>query len=264
MPDHTNRFTGRAEDYNRYRQRYPADAVLDRLRSWCGLTPDWRVADIGAGTGMLAEVFLANGDPVVAVEPNADMRRHMQRRLAATHVTGRRLRIIAATAEATTLPEASVELVGVGRALHWFDRERATAEFRRILVPGGWVTVIALDRRRGSDDPAVAAQLAGFEDLLARSGTDYKHVVGRYRTYENLSGWFDGEVHQAHINGTRELDWENFRGHTLSLSTAPRADSPQFATFEAEMHRYFEAHARNGILTIPVTCCITAARFAGV
>jgi SAM-dependent methyltransferase len=211
---------------------------------------------------MLAEVFLANGNPVVAVEPNADMRRYMQTRLAPTHRDGHQLRIIDATAEATTLPDASVELVGVGRALHWFDRDRTNAEFRRILVPGGWVAVVALDRRRESEDPAVAAQLAGFEELLANSGTDYKQVVGGFRTYENLSGWFDGEIHQSQIYGTRELDWEHFRGHTLSLSGAPRADSPNFATFEAEMRRYFDAHARNGILTIPVTCWITAARFA--
>src|SRR4051812_50109227 len=82
MPDHTQRFTGRAEDYDRYRQRYPADTVLDRLRNWCGLTPSWRIADIGAGTGMLAEGFLAHGKPVIAVEPNPDMRRYMQTRLA--------------------------------------------------------------------------------------------------------------------------------------------------------------------------------------
>jgi ubiquinone/menaquinone biosynthesis C-methylase UbiE len=260
MPDHTERFTGRAEDYDRYRQRYSADAILDRLRNWCGLTSSWRVADIGAGTGMLAEVFLANGNPVVAVEPNAEMRQTMQER----HIYGHQLRIIDATAEATTLPDASVELVGVGRALHWFDRERAIAEFRRILVPGGWVVVVALDRRRESGDPEVAAQLAGFEELLANSGTDYRQVVGGYRTYEGLSGWFDGEVHQSQIHGTRELDWETFRGHTLSLSTAPRADSPNFGMFEAEMRRYFNAHARNGILIIPVTCWITAARFAGI
>ena len=72
---------------------------------------------------------------------------------------------------------------------------------------------------------------------------------------------FDGEIHQAQIHGRRDLDWETFRGHTLSLSTAPRTGSSNFNEFESAMRRYFEVHARNGILTIPITCWITAARF---
>jgi len=260
MSDHTERFTGRAEDYDRYRQRYPVDTILDRLRSWTGLTPAWRIADIGAGTGMLSEVFLANGNAVIAIEPNADMRRFMQTRLAPTHRTAQ-LRIIEGTAEATTLPDRSVELVGVGRALHWFDRNRAIAEFRRILVPRGWVAVVALDRRRDADDPEMKHQVAAFDQVIANAGTDYSKVRARYGTYERINEWFgDGEMHQAEIHGTRELDWDSFRGHTLSLSTAPRVDAPNFAEFERAMRSYFDAHARAGILTIPVTCWITAAR----
>src|SRR5437660_12780723 len=74
MSDNTQRFTDRAEDYERYRERYPATQILDHLRTWCGLSPKWTVADIGAGTGMLAEVFLENGNRVIAIEPNAHMR----------------------------------------------------------------------------------------------------------------------------------------------------------------------------------------------
>src|ERR1700684_675273 len=110
--DNTDRFTGRAEDYDRYRQRYPTEEVLIRLREWCGLTHDWIVADIGAGTGMLAEVFLENGNRVLAVEPNADMREQMR-----ASVEGHlgspapHLEIVDATAEDTTLPAASIDLV---------------------------------------------------------------------------------------------------------------------------------------------------------
>lgn len=256
MPDHTNRFTGRAENYERYRQRYPADSILNRLRDWCGLMPDWRVADVGAGTGMLAEVFLGNGNSVIAIEPNDEMRQYM----AARHIYGDKLRVVDATAEATTLPDASVELVAGGRALHWFDRERATAEFRRILVPDGWVAVVALDRQRDADEPALKAQVTAFENLLANSGTDYNQVRGGYRTYEKMEQWFSGELHQMQIHGTRQLDWDTFRGHTLSLSTTPRPDNPGFAAFELAMRRYFDEYAKNDQLTIPVTCWITAAR----
>jgi ubiquinone/menaquinone biosynthesis C-methylase UbiE len=112
MPDNTNRFTGRAEDYDRYRQRYPTGEVLSRLREWCGLTPEWIVADIGAGTGMLAEVFLENGNRVLAVEPNQDMRDQM--RASVEQQLGKptqQLEIVDAMAEDTKLPAASVDLV---------------------------------------------------------------------------------------------------------------------------------------------------------
>ena len=40
-------------------------------------------------------------------------------------------------AERTTLPDASVQLVAVAQALHWFDRERFFSECDRVLTPGG-------------------------------------------------------------------------------------------------------------------------------
>jgi len=72
--DNTQRFTGRVTAYERYRTRYPAAEIIETLREWTGLTSEWNIADIGAGTGMLAEVFLENGNAVVAVEPNQEMR----------------------------------------------------------------------------------------------------------------------------------------------------------------------------------------------
>jgi hypothetical protein len=74
MENNVHRFDGRASEYARYRERYALEVLLPRLREWCGLTSDWTVADVGAGTGMLSDVFMANGNRVVAVEPNAEMR----------------------------------------------------------------------------------------------------------------------------------------------------------------------------------------------
>src|SRR5215475_8725050 len=71
--DTAARFTGRAENYARFRPGYP-DAVIDLLRAEAGWSEQSAVADIGAGTGMSSELFLRNGNRVWAVEPNADMR----------------------------------------------------------------------------------------------------------------------------------------------------------------------------------------------
>ena len=79
-------------------------------------------------------MLLENGNPVFGVEPNADMRQAGERLLADFRVHQR-----AGTAEATTLPDASVDFVTAAQAAHWFDRARARKEFVRILKPAdGW------------------------------------------------------------------------------------------------------------------------------
>ena len=118
----TDRFTGRAEAYDRYRLRYAPEPILKLLRVWCDLQSDWPIADIGAGTGMLSEIFLANGNPVFAIEPNQEMRSVCEQ-LAHAHA---RLEVRDGTAEATGLPDASVSIVAAGRALHWFDGDVGT------------------------------------------------------------------------------------------------------------------------------------------
>jgi ubiquinone/menaquinone biosynthesis C-methylase UbiE len=258
MTDNTQRFTGRAADYDRYRQRYPTQDVLRSLRTWCGLTPGWLVADIGAGTGMLAEVFLENGNPVLAVEPNPEMRAVCEQ----LQPQFPRLQVIDATAEATSLADASIDLIAVGRAFHWFDKEKSLAEFRRILRPGGWVTLVAIDRSREEAGPLYKDQVDAFEHLMMTHGTDYVRVRSGYRTYNSMENLFDGELHQQQLHGAREVDWETFRGHALSLSVTPTPGHEKYDGFQQAARAYFDTFARNGVLTIPTTCWITAARFA--
>jgi ubiquinone/menaquinone biosynthesis C-methylase UbiE len=261
--DNTNRFTGRAEDYDRYRQRYPTEEILSRLREWCGLTAGWLVADIGAGTGMVAEIFLANGNRVLAVEPNADMRDQMRASVEGQlDKTAPQLEVVDATAEETTLPAGSIHLVAAGRAFHWFDQDRALAEFRRILKPDGWVVLLAVDRNRDSTDPAHHDQIEAYEHLLSMHSADYTRVRSGFRTYDKMETLFDGELHQAQLHGTRQFpDWRTFRGHTMSLSVSPQPGDATYEVFERELRAHFETFAHAGILTIPTTCWITAARF---
>jgi SAM-dependent methyltransferase len=260
MADNTERFTGRAEDYELYRQRYPAEEVLGRLRAWCGLGPDWLVADVGAGTGMLAEVFLEGGNRVLAIEPNVDMRAACDR----LRARWPRLEVIDATAEDTGLREGSIDMVAAGRSFHWFDKQRAPAEFRRILKvkPGGWVALVSQGRAHVASEPKVREQISAFERLLTEHGTDYKYMRSGYRVHDNLQEVFgpDAELHRARLPGTQQLDWPGFRGQMMSLSVVPREDHPNYAAFQRELRAYFDRHADDGVLTMPTTCYIAAAR----
>jgi precorrin-6B methylase 2 len=79
------------------------------------------VADIGAGTGMLAELFLGAGHRVLAIEPNEEM-------LAACRKLAVRcpaLDVVRGSAEATTLPDACIDLITVvGRCIGSIGRRR--------------------------------------------------------------------------------------------------------------------------------------------
>ncbi|TAM27744.1 MAG: class I SAM-dependent methyltransferase, partial [Rhodanobacter sp.] len=101
----TERFSDRVTDYVRYRPNYPA-ALRDWLHHEQGVTSDWQVADIGAGTGISSKLFLDAGHAVTAVEPNAAMREAAVAWLGANP----NFRAIDGRADATGLPAASIDL----------------------------------------------------------------------------------------------------------------------------------------------------------
>jgi SAM-dependent methyltransferase len=182
MSENSERFTGRVGDYERYRSRYPSQ-VIDILKDRCGLLPEHHIADVGAGTGMLSELFLQHGNSVVAVEPNDEMRAACEQLASAWPG----LLVKKGTAEETGLMKESVDFVSAGRAFHWFDAARAGQEFRRILRLGGWVVLVSNSRVRDDSPQSVA-----FEGLLREHGTDYAANLKRYEIDSTIEEFFRG------------------------------------------------------------------------
>ena len=164
--DPTQRFSARVENYIRYRPSYPPQ-VLETLRSECGLTASSAIADIASGTGIFTRLLLENGNRVYGVEPNRDMREAAERLLA----DFRGFSSVTGTAEATTLPDQSVDFATAAQAAHWFDLAKARREFERILKPAGWAVLIWNERSTDS-----TPFLREYEALLLEYGTDYEMV----------------------------------------------------------------------------------------
>ena len=114
-----------ADRYDRLRPGYAVDAVVRAL----GERP-LRVADVGAGTGILSRLLQRLGHDVVAIEPDDRMRARMAQ--ASPGVMA-----VAGTAEEIPLLDRSVDAVVAGQAYHWFETERAHPEIARVLRPGG-------------------------------------------------------------------------------------------------------------------------------
>src|SRR5918993_4084691 len=136
MTNATTRFSSRADAYAKYRPGYPA-GVVEILKSECGLTADSVVADVGSGTGILTELLLKNGNRVFGIEPNEAMRLFSEEALK----DYQQFESVNGSAEATALPDDSVDIVVAAQAFHWFDRQKTKREFRRILKQNGWVVL---------------------------------------------------------------------------------------------------------------------------
>lgn len=254
MTVYSERFTGKAAEYAQYRERYIPEIVLPLLREWCGLRGEWCVADIGAGTGMVGDLFRANGNRVIAVEPNAEMRAAC----ASLHAGDELFAVVEGSAEKTGLADGSVEVIAVGRALHWFDMEAALGEFRRILKPKGWVAILACGRTEDGREENLA-----FKKLL-QAITDRDHfndpLLAVYRRLDTL--FAGGQFFHAEASGEMQLDWDELRGLTLSLSHAPMPGSAAFPAFEAELRAYFDHYAQDGCVTMTTRTWVSVGQFA--
>jgi SAM-dependent methyltransferase len=146
-----------AADYDRFRPRYPREAIRWALD---GLDTPARVVDLGAGTGILTRGVLALGHDVLPVEPDPGMRAQLD---AATPGTT----ALAGAAESVPLPDGTADAVLVGQAYHWFDKERAHAEIARVLRPGGTFAPIWNTRDDGVEWVAELGRIAGMPNDAA-------------------------------------------------------------------------------------------------
>jgi ubiquinone/menaquinone biosynthesis C-methylase UbiE len=252
MSENIERFTGRVEDYEKYRLGYPAD-VIRILTDRCGLTREHLIADLGAGTGMLSELFLEHGNAVVAIEPNDDMRSSCER--LATAWPG--LTVKKATAEDTGLEDASVDFIAVGRAFHWFDHEKTRREFQRILRPEGWVTLVNYSRERDDSPQSVA-----YETMLREHGTDYAENYERYEIAPKVDAFFaGGELFREEVWGEQSLTLEELVGQAQSLSVTPSPGHPRYEGMQQALRRFFAKWQVDGAVVMRTVCRVAGGRF---
>jgi SAM-dependent methyltransferase len=122
-------FSGIAATYAAARPEYP-DALFDAIAVFVPASA--RVWEPGCGSGQATRGLAARFAHVHAAEPSArQLEQHWAQR-GAHDVT-----LAVEPGERTALTDASVQLVAVAQALHWFDRARFFAECERVLTPGG-------------------------------------------------------------------------------------------------------------------------------
>ncbi|GLS16761.1 class I SAM-dependent methyltransferase [Hydrogenophaga electricum] len=107
-----------------------------------GLREGMTLLDVAAGTGLVTVAGHALTGPsgrVIALDPSPGMLAELKKKLS--------VETLEAYAEAIPLPDAEVDFLSMGYALrHVGDLDRAFAEYRRVLKPGGQVCLMEISR----------------------------------------------------------------------------------------------------------------------
>ena len=247
-------FGAAAAAYAQHRPDYPLAAI-----DWA-LAPVRRLArrpaeivDLGAGTGtltaQLASRVLHGITPhVVAVEPDADMRAELRRRL--PDVTA-----IAGRAEAIPLPDASADAVLAGQSAHWFELDHAMPQIARVLAPGGvFAGLWNIDDDR-------ADWVAGLHRASGRRGIAAFSWFAKAREDYGIAAWLRGPG-ESLFWPPREAGFEHGQVRTADTLIATMRTHSMFlimepAEREAELERVREYLADEpqtsaGEFTLPI------------
>lgn len=174
-----------------HRPGYAANALTCLARHVGASRANFRVADIGAGTGKLTEQLSAMGMTGYAVEPNSAMRGEAHRIFS----DASQFRWHEGTAESTNLPSDSVDWVCMASAFHWADAPRALREFHRILRPAGYLTVLWNPRDLEADpfQRHIDELIHGMVPGLTRRSSGAARYTGDIEKTLLSDGWF-GDV----------------------------------------------------------------------
>ena len=237
--DNKRIYSTKAEKYARCRWDY-APAAIRAIFDLTGLPTDGVVADLGAGTGILTRHFTGRAGKIYVVEPNDEMRREAEKALVGCDDCV----LLDAPAEATGLPDGSVDLITVAQAIHWFEPQAARNEFLRILKPGGWLVLI---RNYGTDDEMGRALNAV---CTPENGVDPHSVAPPPRNTPAEFYYGAGSCQKLTFPFEEQQDWEGFIGAMLSASYMPDEDHPAYAQFEAAVRQVFERFSQDGWRTL--------------
>lgn len=201
-------FSSCSGQYAAFRPRYPA-ALFAWLSSVCHAHE--RVWDCACGNGQASVDLAEHFQEIVATDLSAEQIAHAQ-----AHP---RVRYQLGMAEASGLPDASVDLVTVAQALHWFDLDRFYQEARRVARAGA----------------VLAVWCYGVCEIPADRGNDelqhfYSNVVGPYWMPERHlveSGYRTVQFPAPELPTPQlamQLDWslEQLLGYVSSWSASAR------------------------------------------
>jgi SAM-dependent methyltransferase len=242
------RFASTALFYEELRPPYPPEFFREVARQ-LKLSRHHALIDLGTGPGLLALGFAPYVGRITGVDPEPEM-------LAAANEAAARaradLKLIEGKAE--TLPEeiGAFDIVTIGRALHWMEREPTLARLERLVARDGVIAVCASvsapdGRNAWLDDYDAARRAWSPATLWAESGS-------AERTHRDLAAFFRGSglrvADLIRVDTTHEVSVHDLARRVLTFSSSsPEALGDKVEAMLAEVKARLVPFSRNGIVT---------------
>src|ERR1035437_4452084 len=188
------RFASTVEFYARYREPYPPE-FFKKVADQIALRGDESLLDVGCGPGLLAIGFAPFVGRCTGLDPEAGMITAAKTAVAEKGVA---LSLIHGGIEEFPTTQ-TYDLITIGRALHWLERDATLAVLERILAPdAGRILICRTSTVETSETPWVKAY------RKVRSAWASGPAEKRYRMVP--SEWFAGSCFEA-VGETSVGEW---------------------------------------------------------
>jgi ubiquinone/menaquinone biosynthesis C-methylase UbiE len=209
--------------------------LLDWIALTARLPKKARIADIGCGTGISARLWAARGVSVIGVDPNNDM-------LTLARAEGGGPEYQSGSAQATGLPDSSVDLISCAQSFHWFDVDKAQTEFSRVLKPSGRACAFWNLRSRGEFMDA-------YETVISAHCTDSHEATHDRAAITRLLGHQRTlQASEATFSSSQPMEREAFFGRVRSASYVAHGLKEPDNFWEA-LDKLFDKYEKGGMIT---------------
>jgi trans-aconitate methyltransferase len=213
-------FTGTASCYADFRPRYPR-ALLDLLVA--SAPHRGRLVDLGCGTGELARPLAQEFDEVIAVDTEPDMIAVGTAK--AAEEGARNITWMVGRAEEIQLAPRSTDLITVGSAFHWMDREHVLHQAHASLAPMASFAVAGSNSTWTGKEPWQQLIVSVIEKVIGpqrRAGHgEFRRPAERHEVVMARNGFSDVVQHGFLTSHTWTLN--GILGYLKSTSFASRA-----------------------------------------
>jgi SAM-dependent methyltransferase len=175
--------------------------------------------DLGTGPGLLALGFAPHVGRIVGVDPEPAMLAAAKQ---AAERAGQPFTLIAGKTEDLPDEVGRFDVVTIGRALHWMDREATLARLERLVSPAGVILICASYSAMTGQNPWLddyhSARRAWSEASL------WSQASSAGRTHRDLAGFFQGtRFHAAdviRVETSHEVSVRDLARRVLTFSSS--------------------------------------------
>ncbi|MCP3442149.1 class I SAM-dependent methyltransferase [Bradyrhizobium sp. CCGUVB14] len=241
------RFASTASTYEHLRPPYPGEFFRSMAHE-LGLSERCALIDLGTGPGLLALGFAPHVGRIVGVDPEPAM---LEAARQAAARAGQALTLIEGKAETLGSDIGTFDIVTIGRALHWMDRDATLVRLDRLVADDGAILICASFSVTDGRNP----WLDGYNEIRRRwSPTKLWEEAGKgTRTHRDLPAFFRGSAFTptelVTVETSHTVSMQDLAQRTLTYSSSsPEALGDNVEAMLRDVESHLAAFSRDGAI----------------